>query len=304
MMKMPVRAAMLVTVVLGVVQVGWCFVPTHNQLTKTLTPTTDCRDIKFTDPSRRSAVRESVLRAMCTKAAPHLDLTDKIKQFAVFLLQRDDFDDQARWHSGEAKDVLADPYWVVNQVEELPTTKYHWYSHGLPMWPLPHQALPNTTTSKLPSLKKKKPVDWPNYGFATPIYFASNAWRNQAWSLEEFFQQKSKKTSPFKSHKDFHKLAKDIVANLDGLKVESYSEWPFLKYSLVPMVKSMVERNKGLCPDDLYIYHRVTPCHPSEAAHLSCAQAALDARTLLTLAACRTTNVIVGYTQDYTNDAL
>ncbi|KAK8744277.1 hypothetical protein OTU49_000715 [Cherax quadricarinatus] len=240
---------------------------------------------------------------MCVKAAPHVELNNKLKQFAVFLIQRDGFDNQARWYSGEAQDVLADPYWVVNEVEALATTKYHWYSHGLPMWPLPHQALTNTTASKLPSLKKKV-VDWPNYGLATPVYFASNAWRNQAWSLEEFFQQKNKKTSPFKSHKDFHNLAKELVANIDGQKVESYSEWPFLKYSLVPMVKSMVTRNKGLCPDELYIYLRVTPCYPGEGAHLTCAQAALHARTLLTLAACRTTDVIVGYTQEYKNDPL
>ncbi|KAG7176422.1 hypothetical protein Hamer_G009234 [Homarus americanus] len=286
------RMTVALLAVLGT-QVGWCFV---RDTIKNLNPSTDCKDI--------NAVREAVLRAMCVKAAPHIDLDEKLKQFAIFLLHRDGFDDVARWHSGEAKDVLADPYWAVNEVEALTSSKYHWYTHGLPMWPLPHQALPNTTVTKLPSLKKKKKsVDWPNYGLATPIYFASNAWRNQEWSLEEFFQQK-KKSSPFKSHKDFHKLAKEVVTSVDGSKVESYSEWPFFKYSLVPMVKSMVERNKGLCPDELYVYLRVTPCYPSEAAHLTCAQAALHARTLLTHASCRSTDVIVGYTQNYNKDAL
>lgn len=59
--------------------------------------------------------------------------------------------------------------------------------------------------------------------------------------MEEFFQQ-TKKNSPFKSHDDFHKLAKGVVAAINGSQVESYSEWPFLKYSLPPMVRSMVRR--------------------------------------------------------------
>lgn len=75
--------------------------------------------------------------------------------------------------------MLSDPYWAVNEVMVLKSTKYSWYVHGLPMWPLPHQALANKTTTKLPSIKKKKPVDWPNYGLATPIYFTSKAWRDQ-----------------------------------------------------------------------------------------------------------------------------
>lgn len=74
------------------------------------------------------------------------------------------------------QDVLSDPYWSVNEVTVLQTTKYHWYVHGLPMWPLPHQALTNKT-SKRPF--NKKPVDWPSYGLATPVYYASNAWRDQ-----------------------------------------------------------------------------------------------------------------------------
>ncbi|XP_071546837.1 uncharacterized protein [Panulirus ornatus] len=296
-----------VSLLLGLasVQMAWALVHTPSvELANNFNSAVDCKDIKFADPSRHTAVRESVLRAMCVKAAPHVDLDDKLKQFAVFLLHRDHFDNVAKWHSGDAKDVLADPYWVVNEAQALTSTKYHWYTHGLPMWPLPYQALTNTTSSsKLPTLKKKKPADWPNYGLATPIYYASNAWRNQVWSLEEFFQQEKKK-SPFKSHKDFHKLAKDLVAGVDGLRVESYSEWPFLKYSLVPMVKSMAKRNKGLCPDELYVFTRLSPCYPGEAAHLTCAQAALQARTLLTQASCRTTDVIVGYTQNYNNDAL
>lgn len=76
------------------------------------------------------------------------------------------------------QDVLADPDWMVNELETLSNTGYHWYTLGLPLWPLPHQELPNTTPSKPRLLGRKKPVDWPNYGLATPIYYASTAWRN------------------------------------------------------------------------------------------------------------------------------
>lgn len=284
------------------VQLGWSLVKTPSiGRSNTVDPALMCREIKFVDQSRRTAPRESVLRDLCEAGVTHVDLDDKLKQFAIFNLHRDHFENTAKWHSGDAQNVMDDPYWIVNDVETLSTTKYHWYSHGLPMWPVPFQALANTTGKSL--LPKKKPADWPNYGIATPIYFAAKAWRNQAWSLEEFFQQQ-KKDSPFKSVKDFHKLAKSIVESINGQQVESYSDWPFLRYSLVPMVKSMMLRNKGLCPDELYVYTRVTPCYPSEAAHLTCSQAALEARNLLTQAGCRTTDVIVGYTEEYKNNAL
>ena len=59
------------------------------------------------------------------------------------------------------------------------------------------------------------------------------------WSVEEFFQQE-KNNSPFKNHEEFHKVVAAVVANVDGNRVESYSEWPFLKFSLPLMVRSMV----------------------------------------------------------------
>ncbi|XP_050693238.1 uncharacterized protein LOC126983987 [Eriocheir sinensis] len=258
-------------------------------------PAEECKHMRFSRPDQESVTRESVLRQMCLRAAPHVDVTETFKQFAIFLLQRDDFDGSPKWHSGNAKDVLSDPYWSVNEVTVLQATRYYWYVHGLPMWPLPYQALTNRTSRRL---FKKKPVDWPSYGLATPIYYASNAWRDQTWSLEEFFQQTKKKT-PFKNHDDFHKLAKEVVAAVNGSQVESYGEWPFLKYSLPPMVRSMVQRNKGICPDDLYIYLRLTPCNPADPAQAVCAQAARHARLLLTVASCPNTAVIVGYSKEY-----
>ncbi|XP_063840756.1 uncharacterized protein LOC135089244 [Scylla paramamosain] len=264
-------------------------------------PGEECKHIKFSQPGQATVVRQSVLRQMCLRAAPHVDVNKIFKQFAIFLLHRDDFDDSPKWHSGDAKAVLDDPYWAVNEVTVLKSTKYQWYVHGLPMWPLPHQALANKTTSKRPSLKKKKPVDWPNYGLATPIYFASKAWRDQAWSVEEFFQQEKKK-SPFKSHEDFHKLVLEVVGGVNGSKVESYSEWAFLKFSLPLMVRSMTRRNKGLCPDEMYIYFRLTPCYPKEPQYAVCAQAARHARLLLTVSSCPTTTVIVGFSKEYSEE--
>ncbi|KAK7079261.1 hypothetical protein SK128_000946 [Halocaridina rubra] len=266
-------------------------------------PAALCTIIKFTDPKRYTTTRESVLRELCKVGVSHVDFDDTRKQFAVYNIHRDSFESKPRWHSGDAQNVMDDKYWEVNEVIQLQSSKHHWYSHGLPIWPLPHQALSNGTNPKVLPLSKKKPVDWPNYGIATPIYFAAKAWRNQAWSAEEFFQQTSK-TAPFKSLKDFHKLAKALVENIDGQQVESYSEWPFLKHSLGPMVNSVVNRNKGLCPDEMFLYFHVTPCYPKEAQFQSCNQAALAARNLLTQANCRTTDVIVGYTQEYNNNAL
>ncbi|XP_068216528.1 uncharacterized protein [Palaemon carinicauda] len=271
--------------------------------TPSLDPETMCSTIKFVDSKRKSTVRESVLRHLCQVGVSHVDLDGIRKQFAIFNLHRDGFESAPRWYSGDAPDVVNNKYWAVNDVEQLDTSKHHWYTHGLPMWPLPYQDLANASTPKILSIPKKKPIDWPNYGMATPIYYAAKAWRNQAWSLEEFFQQMKKK-SPFKSHKDYHKLAKSLVETIDSQQVENYSEWPFFKYSLKSMAQSMVRRNKGLCPDELYIYFRMTPCHPKEAQHLSCTQAALAARTILTEINCRATDVIVGYTEEYNNNAL
>ncbi|MPC73501.1 hypothetical protein E2C01_067833 [Portunus trituberculatus] len=119
---------------------------------------------------------------------------------------------------------------------------------------------------------------------------------SHAWSVEEFFQQEKKK-SPFKSHEDFHKLVLAVVGAVDGNKVESYSEWAFLKYSLPLMVRSMTQRNKGICPDEMYIYFRLTPCYPKEPQYAVCEQAARNARLLLTASSCPTTTVIVGFSK-------
>ena len=48
---------------------------------------------------------------------------------------------------------------------QLGTCKHHWYIHGLPKWPLPYQAMTNTTTPEVLPIPKKS-VDWPNYGMA------------------------------------------------------------------------------------------------------------------------------------------
>ena len=64
--------------------------------------------------------------------------------------------------------------------------------------------------------------------------------------MEEFFQEvinmKSTKQNPgpFKSSKDFHKLAKVLLAEVDAANVESYGSWPFLQHSLLPMMESFV----------------------------------------------------------------
>lgn len=299
-------ATLLLLLCIGV-HAGWTLV-TQPPLIRTpsFDPDAACSVVKFVDTKRQSAIRESVMRHLCQAGMSHVDLDETRKQFAIFNLHRDGFENQPRWYSGDAQNVVGDRYWAVNDVIQLETSKQHWYTHGIPMWPFPFQALPNATSPKMLPIPKKKPADWPNYGMATPMYFAAKAWRNQAWSVEEFFQQmkKNKKTTPFKCQKDFHKLAKTLVEGIDGQQVENYNEWPFLKYSLIPMVKSMVKRNKGLCPDELYIYFRVTPCHPSEGKHIICSQAGLAARTLLTEVNCRTTDVIVGYTEDYKNNAM
>lgn len=58
---------------------------------------------RFSKPGQATVVREAVMRQMCQRAAPHVDVTKVFKQFAIFLLHRDDFDDSPKWHSGDAK---------------------------------------------------------------------------------------------------------------------------------------------------------------------------------------------------------
>lgn len=54
---------------------------------------------------------------MCLRAAPHVDVTTTFKQFAIFLLQRDDFDGSPKWHSGDAKVSVCLARWA--QVREI-----------------------------------------------------------------------------------------------------------------------------------------------------------------------------------------
>ncbi|XP_076065349.1 uncharacterized protein LOC143039352 [Oratosquilla oratoria] len=251
--------------------------------------------IDYVNPGQRSTVRDAVVLEMCRKGSSHVILDPTLKQFSVFLLHRDNFDPEVKWHSGDATDVINDKYFFVNEVATLKETGYKWYSLGYPMWPLPHQAV-SVSTGRSSLFGRRKEDDWPNYGLATPIYFASNSWRNQMWSLEEFFQQE-KGSSKFKNHKEFHKLAKEMMGTINPAQVESYNEWPFLKSSLLPMVKSMVKRNKGICPDELYLYFRFTPCHPKEAQQVACDVARLQARNILTEADCRTTDIVVAYSE-------
>ncbi|KAG0724473.1 hypothetical protein GWK47_005077 [Chionoecetes opilio] len=189
-----------------------------------------------------NVVRGSVLRQMCLSAAQRVDVTKTFKQFAVFLLHRDDFDETPRWYSGDAQ-VSAG----VAMDSTGRGTKVQWYTHGLPMWPLPFQAIDNTT-SKWPH-KKKKPANWPNYGLATPLYLAAKG--------------------------------------LEGTDLNSSFPCLFL---------SQTQRNKGLCPDEMYIYLRFTPCYPIEPSQVVCYLAERHARLLLT-ASCPTTTVIVGYSK-------
>lgn len=64
---------------------------------------------RFSRPDQKSATRESVLSQMCLRAAPHVDVTKTLKQFAIFLLQRDDFNGSPKWHSGDAKVSVRSP---------------------------------------------------------------------------------------------------------------------------------------------------------------------------------------------------
>ena len=206
------------------------------------------------------------------------------EQFAILNLHRDAFSARVRWQEGDAKNVVDDSDWRVDEEEALVSgngddddatakTFYHWYHHGLPMWPLLNQ------TIKKPSFFRfrKKPM-WPNYALATPLYlvpYERNNYRNEIISINRMFHEMENKkekafkdTARFKTYvNEFCRKACDIIEN----EADRLSNWllPLVDNSFTHMMASFkkLQRRRApkktelsRCPDLLYVFLLREPC--------------------------------------------
>lgn len=234
-------------------------------------------------------------------------------------LHRDDFSERVRWHTGDAQDVTANTeWWVDDEAEAIPagqgpntagaTSYYHWYRHGLPLWPLPHQAIAKKTRklSCLHFCRSRKP-DWPNYAFATPLYlvpYETRNYRNPELSIGKYFNEKKNSSKTlFANTPEFFKSVRILLkGRCDRIRrqPESSSNWlaPLLDLSLPSMLASFRTRQRSRaphdakvsrCPDQLYVFLLREPCHDDLL------QLKEDLSHHLTGEDCsNTTNVVVG----------
>ncbi|XP_045112836.1 uncharacterized protein LOC123505517 [Portunus trituberculatus] len=253
-----------------------------------------CSKVEFAiyeDLQEYHQVAEDVLKQLCDTGRRHV-VKEKRRprggeQFAILNLHRDAFSATVRWQEGDAKNVVNDSDWRVDEEEALfpgeggdaatATTFYHWYHHGLPMWPLLNQTLKKTTFFKRLFKKSKKPK-WPNYALATPLYlvpYERNNYRNEMISMNKMFHKmENKKQKVFKDTVRFktyvnefcRKTCDTIEKNPDSL-----SNWlvPLIDNSFTGMMASFMKQERrrapkktklSKCPDQLYVFLLREPC--------------------------------------------
>ncbi|KAK7085419.1 hypothetical protein SK128_016366, partial [Halocaridina rubra] len=281
-----------------------------------------------------SNIRTSVLRNLCeaghrhvllkgTKPSPYQTapaaLPRRAEQFAVFNIHRDDFSDKVNWKFGEAVDIMCDDNWFVDEEVKL-SNGYHWYTHGLPIWPLVNQTL---TLKKKGWFSRNKVANWPNYGIATPFYLIPSEIynsRDPGLAIQKLFAGDFVQ-SGLTPH------VQDAFTNADGFKnkitelyqhlfldqtgyarkdlsseFETYPYWlqPLVKLSLQPMLESFIHAQgapkrgqAGICPDELYVFFHQKPC----ASNSSCLLLN-EFQLILKLVECPDTRLVVGYGAD------
>lgn len=237
-----------------------------------------CSTVKFVPGDQEHQVAEKILKELCETGLHHVVQAQRRprggEQFAIVNLHRDAFSEKVNWQEGDAKSVVDDSDWRVDEEEALvagkgrnaatPKTFYHWYLHGLPMWPLLNQTL-KKTKNFFPSLST---VKWPNYALATPLYlvpYERRNRRNEIISINKMFQKmESKKHKAFKDTVRFkkyvtefcHKACDSIERDPDRL-----DNWlvPLIDHSLTHMMASF-KNQQSKCPDQLYVFFLLEPC--------------------------------------------
>lgn len=237
-----------------------------------------CSTVKFDPGEQEHQVAETILKELCETGLRHVVQEQRRprggEQFAIINLHRDASSERVRWQEGDAKSVVDDSDWRVDEEEALVPGKgrntatrktfysYHWYLHGLPMWPLLNQTLKKNNFFF--SLRK---VKWPNYALATPLYlvpYERRNYRNETISINKMFQKMgNKKHKAFKDTVRFKKyVTKFCRKTCDSIErnPDRLNNWlvPLIDHSLTHMMESL--KNGGRCPDQLYVFFLREPC--------------------------------------------
>ncbi|XP_066947457.1 uncharacterized protein [Macrobrachium rosenbergii] len=276
-----------------------------------------------------SQIRTSVLQQLCEAGHRHvllkgaspsqyqtLPLTSprRAEQFSVIYIHRDDFSDKVNWKSGDAPDIMCNDNWFIDEEVKL-TNGYHWYTHGLPIWPMVNQTV---VPKKQGLLSRKKKIDWPNYAIGTPFYlvpFEIYNSRDPNVAIQKRFQNDFAATAlaheqnVLVNQAGFQGKVTDLYRTLFldqagyarkdiNADFESYANWlqPLVQASLQPMLESFLQSQtpkKGqaaICPDELYVYFHKIPCTASSTCLVL-----NEFQLILKLASCPDTSVVVGY---------
>lgn len=232
-----------------------------------------------------------------------------------------------QWYTGDAQDWTTDTNWWVDEEVAIPagqgykaagaTSYYHWYRHGLPMWPLQYQSLPKPTHKKIRILFWRPRIsDWPNYALATPLYlvpYEKRNYRNPELSIgKSFAAMKKHKIENFVQTSAFYEFVRNYISNM-GNRIVQHPKFPrnwlapLLDFSLPNMLLSFKTRQRSRapkkakvsrCPDQLYVFLLREPCH-SDLLNLT-----KDLATSLTAGDCsNTTSVVVGCSKSLPQDA-
>ncbi|XP_042215085.1 uncharacterized protein LOC121861430 [Homarus americanus] len=220
-------------------------------------------------------------------SSPFKEPLRRAEQFVVMNLHRDSFSDKVTWSSGDARDVICEKSWFVDEEVAL-ANSYSWYRHGLPIWPLLNQTL----APKISRFSRQKKLDWPNYAIATPLYivpYENLNLRDPKIAINKLFtgdtvhqQDKLKLQNEFVQSVNFQKDILEFYEdrNADIIQdAKDYMNWllPLMNKSLRSMIESFKERQKkrapkhsevSFCPDELYVFFLEKPCSSVSSCHL------------------------------------
>ncbi|XP_063865090.1 uncharacterized protein LOC135103067 [Scylla paramamosain] len=258
-----------------------------------------CSRIEFVTGEDHQVVEKvlkKVLKELCETGQRHVVQEQRLsrggEQFAVLNLHRDAFRATVYWQGGDAKNVVDDSDWRVDEEVALAPGKeeddakakifYHWYRHGLPMWPLLNQALKKTNFFR--RLFKKlnfrgrlfRTPKWPNYALATPLYlvpYERNNYREEIISMNKMFHKKENQKN-FKDSVHFKKYVNEFCRKTcDNIQTDPdrLSNWlvPLIDHSFTHMMASFKEQQRARapknsklsrCPDQLYVFLLHKPC--------------------------------------------
>lgn len=219
------------------------------------------------------------------------------------VLHEDKSSGDVAWDAGGKRNVIMQRCWYVDE-EVLLRNDYRWYSHGLPMWPLP--AKKKSWYGMFWMMGSR----WPNYALATPLYLVP-AISDPGISIGKFFGKDLKRprsdTVDSFSRPEVQEYVRQLVKkqffepeqNLLSLATwrenatrdfDQYEHWfrPVVQESLKPMIMSFRKQHRSKCPDEIYVFFFRQPCESLDSCQVT-ADIRKESDT------CRSTELVVGF---------